>query len=219
MQNNTQKAELPNWLELEQPHEQEIEQFGVQHNPAVVVQETINSGNTTLIGDYIVASFPQHDAKWLVQGFGNATVQSLTQSIIDNRVTVDRRYIFLLVGHNQLRTATKSSIFQSYLQLIKQIRAKNSLCKIFISSLLPRFVDNEDIRPLIIRYNRRLLEAVGRIAVQFGRVQFISVQNTFVHHSLPIRKLFDADGFTLSLAGVVTLKGALLQAAGFKRNN
>ena len=64
----------------------------------------ISSANTTLIGDYISTVFPEHSSKWLVQAQGNVTFTSVLNLIQENLITVDRKYVFLQLGGNQLRT-------------------------------------------------------------------------------------------------------------------
>ena len=76
------------------------------------VVETVSSGNTTVIGDYVAAAFQQHDRKWLVQATGNATIQSTILGIRNNKITMDRHYIFIILGHNQIQTAEKGAMQQ-----------------------------------------------------------------------------------------------------------
>ena len=49
----------------------------------------ISALNTTLIGDYIAAVFPEHQHKWLVPSQGNATFPSTLDMINQGLVTVD----------------------------------------------------------------------------------------------------------------------------------
>ena len=117
------------------------------------VPDSISSGNTTIIGDYIATGFDKHDKKWLVQAAGNATYQSVIQSVKEGSITVDRRYIFLVLGHNQIHQVSKSLVSQAVQQLVKVIRARNTTVKIFFAALLPHLVDNQVVKPLIIKMN------------------------------------------------------------------
>ena len=127
------------------------------------MKEVISSGNTTIISDYIGTCFPLHDRKWLVQAKGTATIQSVIQQIQQGSITVDRHYIFLLIGHNQLQAVKKASISTIYKTLIKLIRSKNLEAKIFVSALLPRPVDNQQAKPLIVKFNRIIATLVNNV--------------------------------------------------------
>ena len=181
-------------------------------------QAEITRDNTTLIGDYIVAGFPQWDAKWLVQATGNTTFESVLADIISGKIIVDRKYVFILLGHNQIRTSTKSSIKWSIFNCIEQIRIINAQSRIFFVSLLPRPVDNQVTKLLITKFNRALAGSVNVASKQFKRVRFVAVQHEFVHNSIPLDKLYNQDKFTLSLAGLALLKNKVLLGAGFVKN-
>ena len=127
----------------------------------------ITRDNTTFIGDYIVAGFPHWDAKWLVQVTGNATFESVLADIISGKITVDWKYVFMLLGHNQIRTSTKSSIKRSIFNCIEQIRIINAQSRIFFISLLPRPVDNQVMKPLITKFNHALAGSVNVASKQF----------------------------------------------------
>ena len=182
-------------------------------------RQCISSLNTTIIGDYIVAGFLQYDAKWLVQATGNATFQSVLMQIKLGVVNVQRRYIFILLGHNQLCTVKKSWVKDMVRQFVVHIRSMNTVSKIFFVALLPRLVDNDTAKPKLIKFNRCLAAAVTAVALDYDRVSFIPVQHEFHHNSLPLKNLYNPDGFTLSHAGLVLLKKKLFHFAGFKKND
>ena len=55
----------------------------VNMNSVITVNSKIEISNlnTTLVGDYISAAFPQYNEKWLVQAIGNAMFASTQQSM------------------------------------------------------------------------------------------------------------------------------------------
>ena len=85
-------------------------------------KEVISKANTTIIGDYVVGCFHKNDSKWLVQVKGNATLQSLLWDAQHDAVIVNKRYIFIIIGHNQLWTFTKGVVVDLLSQLIEEIR-------------------------------------------------------------------------------------------------
>ena len=74
-----------------------------------------------IISDYIGTAFDRHDKKWLVQAMGNATVQSVCEGINKKLITVDRHYIFIVLGHNQLQSAQKGTVNAMFTQLLQHI--------------------------------------------------------------------------------------------------
>ena len=86
-------------------------------------------------------------------------INTIIDAMLMNDITVDRHYIFVVVRHNQLRYMTKSQINTGFWQIINIIRQRNKHAKIFISALLPRPVDNQDVKPLINKFNRAGQEA------------------------------------------------------------
>ena len=97
------------------------QQLQVAHQLLLVIniqRLCISNLNTTLIGDYISVAFPEYHQKWLVQAFGNATFQSTLDFIILEKILVNRRYIFLQLGGNQLRSSNKQSVFKNLLSVI-----------------------------------------------------------------------------------------------------
>ena len=87
-----------------------------------VQQIHITNLNTTLIGDYIAAVYPEYQDKWLVQVIGNATFNSTLDAIIKENLIINRKYIFLQLGGNQVRTSNKSNVHKQLLAVIVAIR-------------------------------------------------------------------------------------------------
>ena len=214
MQQNL-SAMLPDWLKEDQPSNKEQFAVPVQSN-VQQINKMVSSGNTTLIGDYIAASFPVHDKKWLIQASGNATIGFIIQAIKEDNITVDRRYIFITVGHNQVRSITRGEINNYFTQLIQVIRKKNAQCKIFVTMLLPRLVDNDEMKPVIIKFNRVLSQIMGKINWNDHRVLLLAVQHSFIKDAVPIQHYYNQDRYTPSKAGASTLKKPMFELAGFK---
>ena len=181
-------------------------------------KEVISSGNTTVIGDYVAAAFSQHDSKWLVQATGNATMNTVLQGINKGDITVDRHYIFIVIGHNQLQSSSKGSVIFSVKQIVASIRNKNPAAKIFFSALLPRPVDNDTVKPLIVKFNRALCAAIHEVQKRDIRVLLLPVQHQFIVDSKPVMQYYNEDGFSLSDQGAACLKKELFRLAGFLQN-
>ena len=153
--------QLPDWAQVDVP--EPPPEFGVgnvlkqqQGKPMVGAGSgrlDINSGNTMIIGTYISAVFPKHNRHWLVQAQGNAMFESTMEKIKQLEVVVDRRYIFIELGSNQIRMADKEKVFQWILQLTVVIRERNKESRIYYVGVLPRPVENEEARPKIIMFN------------------------------------------------------------------
>ena len=160
----------------------------------------ISNLNTTLIGDYISVIYPEYHQKWLVQAFGNATFQSTLDAIIQEKVIVNRRYIFLQLGGNQIRMTDKEGFFKALLSVVLAIRDKNPECHIFVAGILPRPVENQSAKPLLIVVNRWLRDACERITNVIGKVVFIPVQLSFIGANGPCMEMFnEQDKLTLSI--------------------
>ena len=178
----------------------------------------ISPENTTLIGDYISVAL-LNSRSWLVQVFGNATFQSTTDKIIEQSLTVDKKYIFLQIGGNQIRSASKHSTFNQLLKTVTAVRQYNHDCKIFVVGVLPRPVENESAKPFIIKFNRWLKSACDRINAFFANVKFIPAQLSFIDSTGPKLQYFNSDDLlTLNELGADLLKRMLFSHAGFVRN-
>ena len=103
----------------------------------------ISCANTTLIGDYTSVVFSSADARWLVQAQGNATLSSTLALIHDGILAIDRCYIFIQLGGNQVRSAEKGTVYSKVLDLVVAIRNKNPQSRIYFITVLPRVIDNE----------------------------------------------------------------------------
>ena len=179
----------------------------------------ISSVNTTIIGDYVASVFGQSDRKWKVQSPGNATWASTLQGIKDKLISVDFRYVFFLLGHNQIRVSKRVDIVRIVFEVIAQVREINPEARIFICSILPRPVDNEEAKLLIVNFNRWISLAVNKAAKQFFRVHHIPIQHHFINAGVPKLFLFNQDQFTLNARGALLLKTKVFQLAGFKKND
>ena len=123
--------EQPEWLNVDVSEVKE--HFGVakvhvqrssEEEPKEQVKKNMNISNlnTTLIGDYAATVFPEYNTHWLVQATGNATFESVIKAINDGLLIADRRYVFVMLGGNQLRAATKTSVFRNVMEMVVAIR-------------------------------------------------------------------------------------------------
>ena len=128
-------GEVQEWPYMSKYRQEAVQQVVAN---SVKINNTISNLNTTLIGDYISAVFPEYHATWLVQAFGNVTFQSVLDMIIKDELIIERKYILPQLGGNQMRSATKQGVFKSLLEVIIAIRDKNDDSRIFIIPVLPR---------------------------------------------------------------------------------
>ena len=145
----------------------------------------ISCANTTLIGDYTSVVFAVSDTKWLVQAQGNATFASTLALIKDAMLAVDRRYIFIQLEGNQIRSTGRIRLQSLVLDLVVEIRNRNPHSCIFFVSVLPRWVDNAQAKPLIVTFNRWLSAAVQEMNVIFEKIKFLPVHFKFLQGSEP----------------------------------
>ena len=135
-------------------------------------------------------------------------------------LAVDRKYIFIQLGGNQIRTTEKNKLHSIILDMVVFVRNKNPASRIFFIAVLPRVVDNELAKPLITRFNRWLSSIVNKINVIFERIRFLPVHLHFIDGVTPKRHLFDEQegSLLLSLVGAAFFKQVVFQAAGFVKN-
>ena len=202
----------------EQPHPSQVQKHHIETTKPVPQRLEISSGNTTLIGDYISTVFPEFHNKWLVQSQGNATFNSTLQLIRDGLVTVDRQYVFFQLGGNQVRSADSTAMFNWVLNLVVCVREKSKGSKIHFIGILPRPIENEDVKVFVMKANRWLANSVDRINKLFGRVVFLPVQLRFLQGNKPVMAMFGEDQLTLSAAGAELFKATTFEMAGFVKN-
>ena len=94
-----------------------------------------------------------------------------------------KRYVFIMIGSNQVFRAKKCQIFQELKLLMLAILAKNPIAKVFFGGVLPRPNNNEVCKPVITSYNRHLSAAVKRLQKEFTRVFYIPCQVFFQQES------------------------------------
>ena len=181
-------------------------------------REIISPSNTTIIGDYIASCYQAHDNKWLVQVAGNDTLQSIAWKIQHDLIDVQKRYIFIIAGHNQLWTATKGTVIDAVAEIVDEIRCRNAAARVYFSALLPRPIDNSQAKPRIIKLNRSMFQAVQKAQKKYTKVQFLAVQHEFIKQSMPDLHMYREDKMTLNEVGARTLKDALFNCAGFRMN-
>ena len=227
MKDAQQSMELFDWMKSDVPEVLDQEQdFGVdtESTKKQVVKQMVNKNitilcaNTTLIGDYVATIFPEHSNKWLVQAMGNATFASILQLIKEDLVTVDRQYVFIQLGGNQIRMANYDLVFQSLVNLVVAVRERRPDSRIFVIGVLPRPIDNAEAKPYICRINRWIASAVEKIQKMFQKVKFIPLHLKFLDAAKPKLHLFQQDGLMLSAAGAQLFKKLAFEMAGFVAN-
>ena len=180
--------------------------------------QLISKLNTTIIGDHVIAAFNDSDSKWTVQSTGNATFQSVIKQLAVGLIDVSKKYVFIVLGNNQVRTANRNAIISLIDTLVTDIRKENQDTKIFFAGVLPRPVDNKELKVALVNINRWIALAVARVVRSQPRVHYLAVQHKFLENGTPITHMFDQDGFMLSPAGAALLRRSLLEMAGFRKN-
>ena len=178
---------------------------------------TIGPHNTTILGDYSVACFSNPDSKWLVQAFPKANINTLYNRVLSGEATVGRRYIFIMIGANQVFRAIRSETFKALKQLIVAIFSKNAPSKVFFAGVLPRPAHNAVAKPKIMEFNRLISTSIKKLKKHFPRLFYLPVQTHF-HNEAEFDVLYNQDQVTLNEFGRLRLKRLLLEQAGFIRN-
>ena len=88
---------------------------------------------------------------------------------------VNRQYVFFQLGGNQIRSNDYGNVFQAVLDLVVMVRESNALAKIFFIAVLPRPVENEQAKNLVMKTNRWLSNAVDRVNQLFSRIKYLQV--------------------------------------------
>ena len=177
-------------------------------------KDEIGPHNTTLIGDFITSSFSSNDSKWLVQTFPKANLATLRNRVETGEAKVDKHYIFVMIGANQVFRATRVLVVQEVKALAYSIFVRNANAKVFFVGVLPRPSHNMIAKPRITEFNRFLNTAMKKIKKQFSRIFYLPAQVKF-HNETEFNVLFNEDLCTLSLFGRMRLKKVLFEEAGF----
>ena len=182
-------------------------------------KEIISSGNTTIIGDYSIAGFDRHDHRWLVQGNGNATFQLVAQEVEKGEITVSRHYVFISLGGNQIVTLSKITLIQAIKKILAVVFQKNPTAKVFFVSILPRPIDNDTVKPAIVKANRIISQMVQKMKSIHNRIEFLSVTSMFLDEDQdPDTIWYNDDLYTLNQQGATRLRRHLFTLAGFTPN-
>ena len=152
---------------------------------------------------------------------GNATLGSTLALIKDQMLEIQRRYIFIQLGGNQVRSADRVKIYSQVLELVVAICNKSPDSRIFFIGVLPRIVDNCDIKPFIVKFNRWLASAVCEVDVVFKKIKFLPVHLKFLDGVIPKRNMFNTqnNSLLLSSTGAVYFREVTFQMAGFVKNS
>ena len=212
-------AEVQQLMNLEQI-EQESLDSGIApiyagYNSLVNLQPLgqISPTNTTLICDKYGSCFKNPDSKWLVQCFPRAVTQTITNRVVSGEITVARRYIFVMIGGNQVFRASKTGVARELRMLVECITGKNNVAKIFIVGVLPCPGKPHAVY-YIKQFNRYLAAATKKLQKQFTRTFYILAQLQFIaKREHPY--LFTSDSLMLNEFGRMRLKRVMMEGAGF----
>ena len=132
---------------------------------------------------------------------------------------VDKKYVFFQLGGNQVQTSTKDKLFLQVLEIVLEVRKVCENSRILFVGVLPRPVDNEIIKPFIVKFNRWLAAACAEVDSLFDRVKFVPAHLKFLHGDYPRTQMFNQDDLlTLNEAGAKLLHNTIFEQAGFVRN-
>ena len=139
--------------------------------------------------------------------------------IKDELINVNRQYVFIQLGGNQVRSVDSNKVFGLIIDMVVAIRQKSPGAKIYFITVLPRPVDNSDIKPFIVKFNRWLTAVVQSANELFEKIKILLVHLKFINAAQPRVKLFNAqDGCTLNEAGAIVFKKEVFQLATFVKN-
>ena len=144
-------------------------------------------------------------------------IQTITNRVISGEITVARRYIFLMIGGNQVFRAKKTVVHNELNMLIMCILGKTPVAKIFVASVLRWPAKDHYAKDYIRNFNIFLCAAVKKIQKQVTRIFYVLVQLQFqAQHEYNC--LFESDLLQLNVFGKMRLKRALLEGAGFMQS-
>ena len=182
------------------------------------VRPDINSGNTTIIGDAVISVFTTLNGPWLVQMVGNLTIQVLAQLLVDGKM-IPKKYNFIAVGSNQLYSASDSDIRKYYNRILTVILDKVPKAKIYFIPVLPRPLDNDDVKAFVVDYNRHLSNTVKGMVRSGMSVRYLAIQNEFLFNGKPDGRYFAEGTQHLNEEGARRFRTLVFEAAGFKKNS
>ena len=78
-------------------------------------------------------------------------------------------------------------------------------------ALLPRPIDNEVVKPLMVKFNRNLFAAIVKVQKLCSRVQFLQARHAFIVNSKPNLQLFNSDKVALNEDGARRFKQRVLK--------
>ena len=179
---------------------------------------TLSPENTTFIGDAVFTNLAASKNTWLVQIIPHLTCKMLIEMILDDKIKVDKKYIFIAVGSAQLYTIGADDIVHFIDKIVDVVMAINFSSRIYIISAIPRPHDNEQVRPYIVDFNRQISKEVRRKERGYSSISYIAVQNDFLKNRVPDERYYSNDRFTLNAQGCKRFKQLVLEAAGFQKN-
>ena len=181
-------------------------------------KECTNQVNTTLIGDVVFSALVAQQKAWQVQIIGNVTLQAAVDYVQNGTFDVSHRYIFLAIGSNQVYTSNQHDVSKFLHRLVFTIISINAEAKLFIIPVLPRPVDDTQVKQYIIDFNRMLSNATKKLAAESINVMFLSIQNCFLRAGKADDRWYSRDLVSLNQQGCSRLRNMVFEAAGFKKN-
>ena len=110
-------------------------------------------------------------------------------------------------------------MFSQVLEIVLEVRKVCENSRIFFVGVLPRPIDNEIIKPFIVKFSRWLAAACGEVHSLFDRVKFVPAHLKFLHGNCPRTQMFNQDDLLmLNEAGAKVLRNTIFEQAGFVRN-
>lgn len=137
-----------------------------------------------------------------VCAFPGINVSRLTKKVSNGLVDLNSDYIILHVGTNDINSLTVPEICAAYSDLISVVQQK-SLCKILVSSVLPRPIDFEINGNKVKNLNNSLCKLCKN-----RHVTFIRSNKPFLAYGIPRREYFATrdGGLHLNLEGTRRLR-------------
>ena len=139
-----------------------------------------------------------------IHAIPGANIFTVHQYIKENKARMKLfSHILLHVGTNDIGNGLSFHLAVQYYSNLFNLIKDECDCKVIVSAILPRPIDFDNTKNIVIQLNNCL----SSLAVKFGYL-FVRSYKPFVQQpgSLPIRKYFARDGLHLSFLGVSILR-------------
>jgi len=150
----------------------------------------------TIIGDSIVKYIEVEDC--YTQAIRGARTSDLANAIENKVIRVNFETIIVHVGTNNLYQCTISEFIHEYCKLLRVIRSKRPSCKIIVSAILPRPMDDLWLNDKRLAFNISMQDLASQYDAQY--INLMKLAPIYVHHP---KLQFFSDGLHLNNNGIL----------------